>query len=65
MEEEQKPGEQDADDEQSQEKSHSQSMASDAGWHIDKQEDGVNQAEEAEDDAQEKEMKQEVDQAKI
>jgi len=40
-------------------------MASDAGWHIGKQEDGVNQAEEAEDGAQEKEMKQEVDQAKI
>ena len=40
-------------------------MASDAGWHIGKQEDGVNQAKEAGGDAQEKEMKQEVDQAKI
>jgi len=65
MEKEQKPGEDDPADEQSQEKSHSKRMESDAGWHIDQEEDGVNQAQEAEDDVKEKEMKQEVDQVKM
>ena len=40
-------------------------MASDAGWQIGEKEDEVDQAQEAEDDVKEKEMKQKVGQVTV